>query len=108
MSTENSRQAQIRANIRRLRKRAGLRQEDLASPLGMSVSQLSRIESGENRCYADVILGMAEVLNVDVREFFVADASGEDVAPTPPSVTAGGVEGGLELIRLGMKMIESA
>lgn len=61
-------------NIRFLRERKGLTQAQICQSLGISVSQLSRIENGEGTLHVFLLHGLAIVLNTTVDYLLAADA----------------------------------
>lgn len=62
--------AQLGANIRRLRERAGLTQDDLAEQTGIAVRSLSRIETGAMRPSLATVVEIAGALGVPVARLF--------------------------------------
>ena len=71
-------------NIRRLRRAAGLSQEELAGRLGVSRQSVSLWEQGVTNPTVENIYAMAEVLGVSFNELMAAPA---DPAPTPEGET---------------------
>lgn len=59
---------EIGASIRRLRKRAGFTQKELAEMVGMSRVGISNIELGNSRAKAERLFDFARALNVSVDE----------------------------------------
>ena len=59
--------------IQYFRKRTGLTQEQLAEIIGIDTVSLSKIETGRNYPTAENISKIAEILNVDVYEFYMSD-----------------------------------
>ena len=59
--------------IQYFRKHAGLTQEQLAEIIGIDTVSLSKIETGRNYPTAENISKIAEILNVDVYEFYMSD-----------------------------------
>ncbi len=59
--------------IQEYRKLRGLTQEQLAEIVDIDTISLSKIETGRNYPTAENITKIAEVLKVDVYEFFVSD-----------------------------------
>ena len=64
---------QIGVNIRRLRERAGMTQDTLASKLQLrgcdiTRSAVAKIEVGQRHLYPDEIIHIKEILNVDIDE----------------------------------------
>jgi len=63
---------EIGLNIKNLRKRAGLRQKDLAKmldPKPTTKETISRVERGETNYSIDLLLSIAAALNVDISAF---------------------------------------
>ncbi len=54
--------------VRRLKR---MTQQDLADRIGISVSQLSCIERGSKYPRQEIIVGIADVLNISPYEFFI-------------------------------------
>lgn len=71
-------------NIRRLRRAAGLSQEELAGRLGVSRQSVSLWEQGVTNPTVENIYAMAEVLGVSFNELMAAPG---DPAPTPEGET---------------------
>jgi transcriptional regulator with XRE-family HTH domain len=63
-------EAQIGERIRSHRIRAGVSQENLGKPLGITFQQIQKYEKGTNRVSAGRLLKIAEVLECDVMDFF--------------------------------------
>ena len=59
----------IGKTIRTLRKRAGLKQSELAEKIGISEKHLSKIETGKNLPSLENFFKMAEVLNYNLKDF---------------------------------------
>jgi transcriptional regulator with XRE-family HTH domain len=73
MSSKNNTaelEAQIGERIRSRRIRAGVSQENLGKPLGVSFQQIQKYEKGANRVSAGRLLKIAEVLECNVTDFF--------------------------------------
>ena len=76
----------IGLEIRLLRERLKLSAKDLAERVGLSPSQISRLESGQRRVDAVVLSRIARALDVHPSHFFQGfDASGADDAAEPPA-----------------------
>jgi len=60
-------------NIRRIRKLAGISQQELGDKIGITFQQIQKNEGGENRIAASRLWEFAEILNVEISEFFVGD-----------------------------------
>jgi transcriptional regulator with XRE-family HTH domain len=58
--------------LRRLRKRAGISQEDLAYESGVTISALSRIERGFSNPTWSSVRALARALNVEMTELCAA------------------------------------
>ena len=67
----------VGAKIKRLRKKAGVSQSDLARILGLSFQQVQKYESGDNRVSASRLYEMAQILNATPGDFFA------DIGLTP-------------------------
>jgi transcriptional regulator with XRE-family HTH domain len=63
-------ETQIGERIRSRRIRAGVSQENLGKPLGITFQQIQKYEKGTNRVSAGRLLKIAEVLGCDVMDFF--------------------------------------
>ncbi|MEZ6185978.1 MAG: XRE family transcriptional regulator [Planctomycetota bacterium] len=62
--------SQIGGEIKRLRERLSLSSKDLAERVGLSPSQMSRLESGQRRVDASVLAKLARALEVHPSHFF--------------------------------------
>jgi transcriptional regulator with XRE-family HTH domain len=60
----------VGAKIKRLCKKAGVSQSDLARILGLSFQQVQKYESGDNRVSASRLYEMAQILNATPGDFF--------------------------------------
>lgn len=65
----------IRRNIKKIRKKKGLTQKQLATRAGITMNYLAKIESEKmQRSFTVLILGkIADALEVDISEFFKQD-----------------------------------
>src|SRR3990172_769666 len=79
----------IGLEIRLLRERRGMTSKDLAARLGLSQSQMSRLEKGQRRIDAGLLNRVAEALGV-APAFFFGD-SPPPVAPLPQTPDLGRV-----------------
>ncbi|AVA35566.1 transcriptional regulator with XRE-family HTH domain [Cupriavidus metallidurans] len=61
----------VASNLRKVREKAGLSQEDLAVKAGFHRTYVSQIERAVNNATIDNICKLAEFLGVDVHELFV-------------------------------------
>ncbi len=61
---------QLGAKIQRLRKERGIKQEDLAEAVGMSVVTISNIETGETDTSVYTLFKIAQALRVHIKELF--------------------------------------
>lgn len=61
------------ARIARLRKRAGLTQEDLAERAGIGASYIARIETGSRHCTLDVLGAIADALGLPLHRLVADD-----------------------------------
>lgn len=57
-------------NLKRLRKKADLSQEDLANDADIPLSQVGRIERGELNTTISTVYVLANALNLDVSDLF--------------------------------------
>lgn len=74
----------VGARLRELRTRRGLRLADVSESTGVSISILSRLESGVRSPSLDVLLKIARIFNVPLDELVGAPASGDPrVHPKP-------------------------
>jgi transcriptional regulator with XRE-family HTH domain len=64
--------AALAERIATLRKRAGLKQDELAEKIGLNTSAVSRIESGSRGVSAYEVLAISEALQVDVNDLLVS------------------------------------
>lgn len=62
--------AQIGARIREARIMKGLKREDLAEFLGVTVPQVQKYETGGSRLAASALFALAKFLETDVRFFY--------------------------------------
>lgn len=62
--------AHVGARLRLLRRAAGLSQEALAEPLGLTFQQVQKYERGANRVSASKLWEIAAILGVEVSAFF--------------------------------------
>ncbi|MBC8792748.1 MAG: transcriptional regulator [Tagaea sp. CACIAM 22H2] len=79
-------QALVARNLRRLRVRAGLSQENLAYDAGIDRSYVGRLERGLENPSVAILEKLSKVLGVKLAEFFVIPAAGEP----PPKPLPGG------------------
>jgi transcriptional regulator with XRE-family HTH domain len=79
---------QFGANLRRLRKRAGLSQEETALRASLHRTAVGQLERGERVARADTIVKLAGALEADPREFF------EGIAWKPGTVRRGSFRSG--------------
>ena len=56
--------------IKELRKNKGLSQEEAAEKINISSKYLSRIEMGQHFPSIDTLVNLADVLNVELKDFF--------------------------------------
>lgn len=57
-------------NLKRLRNKANLSQEDLANDCDISISQIGRIERGEINTTISTLFVLARALNIEVKDLF--------------------------------------
>ena len=74
--------AYVGARIRALRGAKGVRQEDLAKPVGVKFQQIQKYETGSNRVSASRLVMIAKVLDVPVSELFGKYAGGDVADPS--------------------------
>ena len=79
-------QALVARNIRRLRVRLGLSQENLATDAGIERSYVSRLERGLENPTVRVLEKLARATKADIIEFFSQPKAGE----LPPKPLRGG------------------
>lgn len=96
----------VGARIREARRARGVTLQQLAYALGMAESSLSRLETGSVRCYVDVVLAIAEVLDIDPMDLLVARSRREREAVA--AARLGGAEGARRLMALAMDMLDDA
>ena len=69
----------IGKNIRKFRMQKGLKQHELAAELFLSESFIAKLESVTRQTISiDTLEKFAEVLDVDIREFFNKDENNKD------------------------------
>ena len=59
---------QIGLNLKRIRKKLGLNQTEMASVIGVSFQQVQKYESGINRITLDKAIFYSKEFNFDIRE----------------------------------------
>ncbi len=59
--------------IKKRREEKGISQYDLAASVGMTQSQISKIESGKRNVKANELLQIAQALDSTVEELFLAE-----------------------------------
>ncbi|MCO5236074.1 MAG: helix-turn-helix domain-containing protein [Chitinophagaceae bacterium] len=69
----------IAEQIKKIRKEKGLSQQDLADKLSMNRVQYNRIETGKSDPTMNILQRIANVLDVNVVEFFEAKNNGTEV-----------------------------
>ena len=70
--------------LREIRKDRGISQQVLGEKLGLTFQQVQKYERGTNRISASKLWESAQILGVDVREFFPAE--GEPAPPPAPTI----------------------
>jgi transcriptional regulator with XRE-family HTH domain len=60
----------VGAQVRRLRRRAGLSQADLAKAIGVSFQQVQKYETAANRISASALVRIAAALNAPIAALF--------------------------------------
>jgi transcriptional regulator with XRE-family HTH domain len=68
-------------NLRRLRTERGVSQERLAADAGVDRAYVSELEREQGNASVDLLDRLADVLGVQIAEFFEAFASGERKQP---------------------------
>lgn len=83
-----SRAHEVASHIRNLRAGSGLTLREVAAETGLSISQISKLETGHARLTVDLALRLAGALRVPANAFFLED----DTLPSqqPPIVTREG------------------
>jgi transcriptional regulator with XRE-family HTH domain len=79
-------QALVARNLRRLRVRQNLSQENLAVDAGVDLSYVSRLERGLENPTVGILERLGRALDAELIEFFAAPARGE---PPPKPLRAG-------------------
>ena len=84
--------------IKELMKDKGISREKLAEEVGVTKASISSMASGKNTPSIKVLLKMAEVFDVDIRDLF---------NPTKPmAITASEILEAKELIQKGLKILD--
>ncbi len=72
----------VAAQLRSLRRGTGMTLKDVGAATGLSVSQISKLETGQARLTVDLALRFAGALGVPANAFFLGDGVGQpDEAP---------------------------
>ena len=71
----------MKNNIRELRKNLGLRQEDIATILGVTRQTINAIENEKYNPTLELAMKLAKLLNTTVEELFILDNSSERHRP---------------------------
>jgi len=71
--------------LRRLRRRKGLTQQQLAEPVGVKFQQIQKYECGANRLTASKFFALSTMLGVDVNYFFEGLSDGKETRKDEPS-----------------------
>jgi transcriptional regulator with XRE-family HTH domain len=74
--------------IRQIRKSRHLTQADLAARIGVTQSDLSRMENGEYKVGLDTLFKILHVFELSMSHFFEEPAAAQDAAREPSGVTA--------------------
>lgn len=82
MSDEKEAYRQIGQNIKTLRQRAGMTQDDMAKLLGVTFQQVQKYETGKNRIPALSILMLQQALGTSLSGFFEHVRTG--ISPPSP------------------------
>lgn len=61
----------MKNNIRELRKKLGMRQEDIATTLGVTRQTINAIENEKYNPTLELAMKLAELLNTSVEELFI-------------------------------------
>lgn len=69
----------VAERIKRIRKEKGLSQQEVADKLSMNRVQYNRIETGKSDPTMNILQRIANVLDIDVVEFFEAKNNGTEV-----------------------------
>lgn len=78
-SPQNSVQMLVKLNVRRLRIQKGLTQEQLAADAGIARAYLGHLEARGRNISIDVLAGLAQALDADVRELLRPQGEWDDV-----------------------------
>ena len=70
----------IGQKIRKYRKAKGMSQEDLAEKIGISVTHMSHIETGNTKLSLPVFVDIARILEVQTDDLLVEECSGRSSA----------------------------
>lgn len=82
MNNRSNIESLVRARLRALRQTLGLSLDQLASQTGVSASTISRIETGKRTISLDVLVPLANALQIDLDSLFQASHD-EDVVIRP-------------------------
>lgn len=98
--------------IQQLRKKAGIKQNELAEKIGISEKHLSKIETGKNYPSLDNFLKMAEILNFDLENFGIknkqkSDPLREEFLRIAYSATDSDIKDYLEIIAALKKILKN-
>ncbi|MCB2082368.1 MAG: helix-turn-helix transcriptional regulator, partial [Rickettsiales bacterium] len=63
----------IGKRVRRFRQMTGYSLQEVANGIGVSYQQLQKYETGRNRISASMLFEVAQLLNIPVIQFFLAD-----------------------------------
>ncbi|NMB62763.1 MAG: helix-turn-helix transcriptional regulator [Chloroflexi bacterium] len=63
----------MRNRIRELRKKLGLRQEDLATSLGVTRQTINAIENNKYNPSLELAMKLAKLLNITIEELFIIE-----------------------------------
>lgn len=66
----NNKRLLLGSRIKELRKKAGLSQEELSEKIGIDGKYLSRIEVGKRSPSLETLEGIADALNVEMKDLF--------------------------------------
>jgi len=91
--------------IGELRKQKGLTQEKLAEKMGVSPKYLSSIERGKENPTLDMIINLAQSMNIEIAELFTS-IEVEDPSRRKSLITSLLKEADEEQIKIGLKILK--
>lgn len=93
--------------VRELRKRLDMSQEELAEKAKINPKYISRIEMGHQFPSTDILVKLAEALNVEVKDFFEFDHTTGTVKDLKKTLASLADEADEEKLRLLVKVARS-